>query len=257
MRLLADGFYVSVSLGRGKTGLFLVDTGCYRCFVTGKGKSLLEAAGVGPGQGGEWAVHDASVAGYPVGELDFIPDTDDLGWFDDRADGILGLDFLARYSVGFDLKRKVMRLWPNQMDSAKEPMKWLRKVGGSKGRPSTLKLGVREGLVSVRMKIDGHEIEMCPDIGSDDIVVNAKTAKAWGWKKPAGTMNGAFYYGPTKMDIFKLHQLQLGERTLKGRYVAHVPRGDGSENLIGREALSEFGLLFLLPERKLVIVPRG
>jgi predicted aspartyl protease len=254
MHLLSDGAYVAVDLGNGLSGLFLVDTGAHRCFVTARGMRLVKDGFAKRGKREERMVEGASIDGYPVGEIKFSTAYERLAQFEPLADGILGLDFLSRYTVGIDFQRGVLRLWPRGANAAKASRAWLQALG----KPvSETRLHPFNGLYLTRAKLDGHDISAIIDTGSPDAVVNARDAHKWGWKNSPRQVEGGFYYGGVTMDEYTVHKIQLGPFTVTGPYPVHVPRNDAPENLVGRDALAHTALLFDFPGQKLLLAPLG
>jgi hypothetical protein len=263
LRRLTDGYYATVSLGHGRSGLFLVDTGSYRCFATVRGEALLREAGATVGKRGELSVPAASIGSSKVGAVEFAPWGKNQDTMDPKSDGILGLDFLTRYTVGLDLKRRVMRLWSSESDFLKEPLHWLYAVGGTKpgGRPpeniSKLDLRPIRSTLSVPVTMDGQTLEVIPDVGAGDTYVSARKAKRMGWGKPVGSLDTHFYYGAAHLKEYKIHSLKMGDIWYEGKHSVYVPQNDENQNILGRDALTGVGMLFVFSERMLILVPNN
>jgi hypothetical protein len=261
LRPLFDGLYVRLGMGGGKTGLFLIDTGSYRSFATLKGFSVLRNAGAKLERDGTLTSGSASLSGYPVGRINFAPWGNKQDAMHPLSDGIIGMDVLGGYRMGFDVRTRTMRLWSREVDISEAPLTWLAETAG--GKPgalsaddiSEIKLNPWEKYAPhVIVRIDGKPVSMCADTGAVETYVSARNATAFGWsKKWSGGGKTSFFNGAAKLKYYDIHDFRIGDVGFRGRHRVLVPQDDRDFNLIGCDVFLGLTTVFDFPVGKMYV----
>lgn len=233
---------VAVTLDAGRPAWFLLDTGARSSIVTARVYARLLAGGAKPGEDGTITVPDAHLGELPISDLRFGQEeprgSEPL---EGSVDGRLGMDLLARYQVGLDLREKTLRLWPagTSVDG------WF--TGPSEER-LRLPLSERPEGWGVPLDVGNLTVPMVLDTGASETFVHTDVAalvqgakKAKRDERTVPFYDGLHHVRALTVRSMGIGGVSLGQRTIR---FASVPRMVG---LLGRDLLSPLKVLLDYP----------
>lgn len=226
---------VALAVGEERPLWLVLDTGARRSTLSRAARDRLAAAGAPVAADGSVSVEGGSVSGYALGRLEF-----GLG---DSADeeGCLGIDFLARFQVGLDLREKTLRLWPA---SASIP-DWFTAPSEERVR---LPMTERAEGWCVPVEVGNLTVPMVLDTGAPTTFLHTDVAELLRGARKAKRDDPPvrFYDGLHRVRTYAVRDVGLGGMAFGQRTVgvARVPRMTG---LLGRDLLTPLKALLDYP----------
>ena len=233
---------VAVTLEPGRSAWFLLDTGARSSIMTERVYTRLVAEGAKPEEDGTITVPSGQLGEISLSDLRFgREEARGSEPLEGSVDGRLGMDLLARYQVGLDLREKTLRFWP-----AGVPVEgWF--TGPSEER-LRVPLSERPEGWGVPMEVGNLTVPMVLDTGASETFIHTDVAALVQGAKKAkrDERTVPFYDGLHHVRSLTVRSVGIGGVSLGPRTIrfADVPRMVG---LVGRDLLSPLKVLLDYP----------
>lgn len=196
-----------------------------------------------------------TVFGRTFHHADFLVAAPQIG--DERADGLLGGNFMSYADVEFDLANGVIRLFkPMSCGSQTYLAYW-----APAGRASVAAIAPAEApqfKIIVHVDVNGHDFKAVLDSGAGRSFISRTAARAAGVSvddqgvKPAG-MGGGIGHSNFQTWIARFQSFQIGDEVVKNALlrIGDTPMGGDAQMLLGADFLLSHRVYVANGERKL------